>query len=374
MYLYLTADQPAKNHGGGRVTYEESEALRALAAERGEEFLLLSRKELEEAGKTFTQWPNDPWQWDTVAYSIFGNRVKLCHIYAGTFTNCVKKLQGNGAKVVYTVAAHSVEASRKAHEDLGIPYARLYPHLCDPELFRKYIGGYLRADAVVTPSTHSRDVVRAQGVFNRVEVIPHGIDLPESMAPLPKQFVVGYLGAVGADKGLRYLFEAWKKLNYKDARLVVAGKDSNSAYVRQLWAAFGGGNVTFAGWQENLSDFYDNISLYVQPSVSEGFGIEVLEAMAHGRPVICTEGAGACDLVRRDYDPPGVVVPAGDSNFLAGAIDNHRKSWEELDQWGVEGQERYRKSVIESCRDVADDNTWDKIRARYKQLWEELLK
>lgn len=354
MYLYLTADEPAKNHGGGRVTYEESEALRSLAAEHGEEFKLLSRKELQQSVGDWTKLPPDPWQWDRLAYCLFGNRVKLCHIYAGTFTESVVKVQSGGGKVVYTVAAHSVEASRKAHEDLGIPYAKLYPHLCESGLFKQYIGGYLRANLVVVPSQHSVKVVKEQGVTAPVTIIPHGVDVPEVVAPLPERFTVGYLGAVGADKGLRYLFEAWKKLNYKDARLIVAGKDSNSAYVRQLWAAFGGGNVTFAGWQENLADFYNNISLYVQPSVSEGFGIEVAEALSYDRPVLCSKGAGAADLVTTAWQ-----FKAADSDDLAGLID-----W--CKQLLPADNGFFRNKVV--------DYTWDKIRARYKQLWEEVLK
>jgi len=39
------------------------------------------------------------------------------------------------------------------------------------------------------------------------------------------------------------------------------------------------------GFVENLVDFYKQISVYIQPSITEGFGITPLEAMAYGRPV-----------------------------------------------------------------------------------------
>ena len=176
--------------------------------------------------------------------------------------------------------------------------------------------------------------------------------------PFPKTFTVGYLGAVGADKGLRYLMEAWRKLNYKDALLVIAGRDSTSPFVTDfLWPRFGGGNVHFMGWVKDVADFYNQVSVVVQPSVSEGFGIEVLEAMAHGRPVICSNGAGAVDVVGpRD----NVVFTAGDVDGLVGLIDQ-MKTVAHLEEYGRQNRER------------AKELTWAKIRERYKVLWRELL-
>jgi glycosyltransferase involved in cell wall biosynthesis len=200
-----------------------------------------------------------------------------------------------GCPVTYTAAAHSIEESKREHNELGIPYN--YPHLTDPALWNRYVQGYLDADVLVCPSHHSAEVMRGFGARNRIEVIPHGCRIPEEVHPLPRTFTVGYLGAAGPDKGLRYLFAAWKKLNYRDAVLKIGGRDSTTGYMQQLWNAFGGGNVQFCGWQENAEDFYGSLSCYVQPSVSEGFGMEVIEAMACGRNVICSKGAGASDAV-----------------------------------------------------------------------------
>jgi len=47
----------------------------------------------------------------------------------------------------------------------------------------------------------------------RVEVIPHGTTIPKEVKPLPSDYTVGYLGALGPDKGVLYLILAWDFAN-----------------------------------------------------------------------------------------------------------------------------------------------------------------
>ncbi len=341
--LYITADEVGKpNHGGGSVTWNEWEALCSLGESK-----MMDRNCMNVRRE-------EPWGWDESAryaanqYSIVGYECpKLAHFYAGTFTKTVAYLRNGGAKVSYTAAAHDIEASKREHSLLQIPFN--YPHLTDPALWKRYVGGYLAADLVICPSTHSAECMRRYGCKN-IKVIPHGVDLPKEIAPLPKVFTVGCLGAVhGPDKGLIYLLQAWKQLNYKDAQLIIAGPHSQSQFVQDLCHKYGGGRIWLRGWVDNVSNFYNDISLYVQPSVTEGFGIEVLEAMAHERPVLCSTGAGAVDVVEHwwRYQPL-------DIEQLASKIDTVRGSF----------VGRYQE---------AKNYTWDKIKQLYVETWKELL-
>ena len=164
---------------------------------------------------------------------------------------------------------------------------------------------------------------------------------------------MGYLGSPAPDKGLRYLLAAWKTLNYPDAVLVLAGPGTEQ--LAPMVRHFGGGNVHLRGWVPDVSDFYNSISLYVQPSASEGFGIEVVEAMAHGRPVICSDGAGAAAFVHAS-------VPARDAGKIATAIDVFRSA---------------PRHLLESQSDImlkqAELLTWPRIRERYVALWRSVL-
>ena len=358
MNIYITADGIGIPTGGGTVTYHECSALSCL----GDVFQICDRNFLESEHRINPIDGQDPWLWDKYVVRKLQNEeangqppYKLAHLYAGTFTETVKYLKLRGTKVSYTAAAHSIEESKKAHEELGIPFQ--YPHLTDPELWARYVEGYRLADLVICPSYHSLDCMQSYGCKN-VYVIPHGCNLPEKTVPSPQRFIVGYLGAYGPDKGVRYLLEAWKKLNYQDgSMLCLGGRDSvSSPFVDALINWFYGWErpIQRLGWVADVSDFYNNIALYVQPSVTEGFGIEVLEAFAHSRPVLCSKGAGAVDLV-----PMSMRVDAKSSNRLAEMIDDARTGW---------------VTPPEQCLEIARYHTWDKIRDRYIATWKELLK
>lgn len=345
MNLYLTQDRIGTPTGGGAVTYHEYKALESLGGETHP----------IDAGRVQTV-PADPFANDTRFMNTLAlaKDVKLVHIYAGCFTNTVKLLKEMGVKIAYTAAAHDIGESRKEFEGLGIPFN--LPHLTQPDLWEQYVGGYRNADLVICPSTLSKKCMESYGCKN-VSVISHGCEIPATVAPLPKRFTVGYLGQAGPDKGLRYLFAAWKKLALKDATLVIAGNNVDQAM--PLWRQFGGGNVEFMGFVNSVSEFYNKISIYVQPSVTEGFGIEVLEAMAHGRPVICSSGAGAVDALEKGGC--GFKVAPRDIEGLASVISTLVDD-DALDIIGEHG------------REGAKSYTWDKVRVQYQAAWKELLK
>lgn len=339
MNLYLTCDRIGTQTGGGLVTLNEYRALETL----GEAYPVDNARVPVDA---------DPFKSDQffAAFLAGLTGVTLTQIYAGCFTDTVKFLHAVGSKVSYTAAAHSIDESRREFEGLGIPFN--FPHLTVPELWERYVGGYREADLVICPSTYSKKIMEGYGCRN-VKVIPHGCELPATVSPLPKKFTVGIMGSAGPDKGFRYLFAAWKKLNLKDGLLLVAGNNIDQAL--PLWRQFGGGNVEFTGFVKDISDFFGRISILAVPSVTEGFNIEVLEALAHGRPVICSEGAGAKDVIR-DYGN-GLLVQARDSEKIQNMIEKC-----------------YRKpSLVEylagETRKSAADYTWEKVRAQYVEAW-----
>lgn len=342
MNLYLTQDRIGTPTGGGAVTYHEYRALESL----GDEIHPIDADMLHPC--------QHPFVFDNLFldHIIKGNlRPKIAHIYAGCFTQTVRELHNRGAKVSYTAAAHSVEESRKEHESLGAPFDR-YPHLTDPELWKRYVGGYLEADLLICPSTMSADLMRKYGRSKDIEVIPHGCEIPLETPPLPKRFAVGYMGQVLPDKGVRYLMEAWKKLDYKDAELIIAGNNVNEAL--PLWRHFGGGRLRMLGFVPELSEFYRQISVYVQPSVSEGFGIEVLEAMAHGRPVICSRGSGAADVLKGEWKR--LLVDPRDVDAIVQHIEHFKKN----PPTPHEASELVNE---------AGDYSWSKVRGRYVESW-----
>lgn len=348
MNLYLTADTIGIETGGGKVTQHEANAM----VELGTDLDIMDRDILQPDPRY------EPWSCDLQAEKMVdGKGYQLCHIYAGTWGKTVKKLKDQGCKVSVTIAAHDRKISREEHEKLGIPFA--YPHLVDPDLWQRYIEGYRLADVIICPGSVPAKTVREYGPDfmreKRIEIIPHGCEIPETIVLPPERFTVGYMGSIGADKGVRYLLEAWKKLNYKDALLVIAGKDSTSQAMYSFLEVFGGGAVCLAGWQDSVSKFYNSISCFVCPAVTEGFNIEVVEAMACARPVLCSDGAGACDLVHEN-----MRFPARNVDALAEKIDYVKK---------MQG----RNEIGVGNREIAKQYTWERIRQRYIEVWRSMI-
>ena len=352
MYFFCTADQIGKelNTGAGIVCHHELKALKSM----GEETMVFSAPEI----------PNAPFEGDQIAaekIKPYLGKIKLAHFYSGTFSKTVALLKESGAKVTYTVCCHDKKISRDEHLKHGIDFDKIYPHLEDgSELCNNYCEGYLNADIVICPSKSAENIFKKYENYAKgtIEVISHGVYIPQKLEPVKtKPFTLAYLGAIGLDKGLTYLIEAWAKLNYKDAILVLAGRDSPSflPIVRQI----GKGTIHLAGWVNNVADLYNKCSVYVQPSATEGFGIEVLEAMAHQKATICSDGAGAADCIEHGQD--GLVVKARNINDLCDAIDYYKKDEDKIIKHGI------------NAREKAKEYSWDKIQARYCETWKNLI-
>jgi len=163
-----------------------------------------------------------------------------------------------------------------------------------------------RVILAISQATKS-DLVRAFHVDpQRVHVTPLAADAafaPRSAAQiaaarskyaLPEQYVL-YLGINKPHKNLARLVEAWRlsNINFQisNIKLVIAGQwDERYPEARQLAEETGLDQVVFAGPVEeaNLPALYSGATLFVFPSLYEGFGLPVLEAMACGTPVVCS--------------------------------------------------------------------------------------
>ncbi|MCX2726755.1 glycosyltransferase family 1 protein [Thermomicrobium sp. 4228-Ro] len=191
-----------------------------------------------------------------------------------------------------------------------------------------------RARCVIAVSEHTRrDVVLAYGVApEKVIVIPNGIDadwtrVPESELArwraergLPERFLL-FVGTIQPRKNLLTLLRAIRHLpDEVDWPLYVVGargwKDS-PVYraVRELGLEQ---RVVFVGYAppEELRYWYSAATLFVYPSLYEGFGLPVLEAMACGTPVITSDRSSLPEVA----GGAALLVDPSDAGALAAAI------------------------------------------------------
>jgi len=138
---------------------------------------------------------------------------------------------------------------------------------------------------------------------------------------LDRCLVVGSVGRLSEEKGHYYLLEAWKKVMevFPDARLLLIGDGPLRGRLESLSQKWGiDSRVRFLGIHiDDLPELLNCLDVFVLPSVSEGLGIALIEAMAVGCPVIASRVGGIPDLVSPEY---GILVEPGDSVSLAESI------------------------------------------------------
>jgi glycosyltransferase involved in cell wall biosynthesis len=123
-----------------------------------------------------------------------------------------------------------------------------------------------------------------------------------------------FLGQVILRKGIQYLIEAAKLLKDESIHFDVVGPIGISEEALKSAPP----NMTFHGsvTRDRTREFYESADLFVLPTLSDGFALTQLEAMAHGLPVIATPNCG--EVVTDGVD--GLIVPAGDPMALAEAF------------------------------------------------------
>jgi glycosyltransferase involved in cell wall biosynthesis len=131
---------------------------------------------------------------------------------------------------------------------------------------------------------------------------------------------VFYLGQWKAYKNLPVLLEAFAQVarTHPNTQLVIAGDDPRHPEVRRQAAALPEGSVVLPGRvpESAVPDLYRGAAMVVLPSRAEGFGLPVIEAMACGVPVICSD----LPVLREIADGVAVFCDANDPAAFATAI------------------------------------------------------
>ena len=176
------------------------------------------------------------------------------------------------------------------------------------------------ASIVMVNSQWSKDALIQQGVSeSKIEIIPIAYEPKKATNKIRNTksdglFRVLWLGSVILRKGIQYLIEAAKLLSENHIQIDVVGPIGITEEALQKAPEC----VTFHGRvpRDETSQWYQNADFFVLPTLSDGFAITQLEAMAHGLPVITTP---RCGTVVED-GTSGFIIPARDPESLAKAI------------------------------------------------------
>jgi len=144
--------------------------------------------------------------------------------------------------------------------------------------------------------------------------------------PIAKSQDIVYAGILIPRKGVHFLIDAFVQIavEFPDARLWLVGKPENMSYAaqlrRQVERAGLGARVTFVGavQQQELAHYMGRGRVFVLPSISEGLGRVIVEAMLCGTPAIGSQVDGIPDLIHDQEN--GYLVPVGDVEALVAAL------------------------------------------------------
>ena len=139
---------------------------------------------------------------------------------------------------------------------------------------------------------------------------------------VPKDaYVIGSVGRLVRIKGVDYAIRAMPDILRANAKahLVIIGSGREEAALKQLAAELGvTRHVTFAGFRRDIADCMRAFDCFVSASLSEGLGLNVLEAMASGLPAIVTGVGGILDFTEHEVN--GLIIEPCSSEQLAEAV------------------------------------------------------
>lgn len=175
-----------------------------------------------------------------------------------------------------------------------------------------------------------------------------------------KSFVVGTAGRLEPVKGPEFLVEAAKDIlsHYPQTYFVFAGDGPlRQRLERKAYELGINTNVLFLGWREDVTRVISVYDIFVLPSLNEGMGRVLVEAMALGKPIVASDVGGIPDLVTHGIN--GFLVPPKNPERLAEYINILLHDKERRAMMGAEGKARAGKFgkdiMVESIAKLYDD-------------------
>lgn len=157
--------------------------------------------------------------------------------------------------------------------------------------------------------------------YNPVEARNANVSRNEFRAVLgidDSELVIGHIGGMIPERDQETLIRSFSRVVsvHDRSKLLLISEGPRKAVLEELVRQLGiADKVLFPGYVENIGDYLGIMDIYVNPTLDEGFGIAVVEAMLAGIPVVLSDRGAHTELVIDLQD--GMLFPAGDSEALA---------------------------------------------------------
>ncbi|OZV69234.1 glycosyltransferase family 4 protein [Winogradskyella aurantia] len=291
-------------------------------------------------------------------------------LFWGFQGSCYKSLKAARKAGMITVielaTAHVVAAKRILGEEqkLQPEWADSIDNLRFPKAYEdRLIEEPHLADYVVAASEFTKATLLEVGVPEpKILYLPLGVEVAEVAskreAKYKKPIKLLYAGTVTQRKGIKYLLEAIKSYDSSEIELHIYGHVQGSGEAFKAYEA----DVCYHGpvSQTELFTLYKNFDFLVLPSIFEGFGLVIIEAMAAGLPVVTTKHTYGAELI--SHEENGFLVDIRSISGLRQVFDNILKLKEE----------QY-LTLSSKAKDAIQSLTWQHYKARLKDQLEQLM-
>lgn len=237
-------------------------------------------------------------------------------------------------------------------------------------------------DKIICVSSSVRDFIIEKDKIkpSKTLVVYNGIDTDEfkpihaiyetrekSFGISPGEIAIGQVGTFSIRKGHKYLLLAFSKLvkKFPELRLLFVGGyrkhevDVSDEIHHIIDSNNLGGNVSLLETRDDVYTFYNSVDIYVMPSIVEGFGLALAEAMACEKVVVCSDIPPFREIIRDKEN--GFLFRSKDVESLTGVLDHVISNYKEMDNIRqnarntIEEKFSYRK-MIENYEDLYNIN------------------
>ena len=204
---------------------------------------------------------------------------------------------------------------------LNPDFASTIPEFLDDVMIQQTLDEAVVADKILVASEYVRDTIINDGIpAEKVALCPYGVDInrfcPASIERDSKTFKVLFVGQLTQRKGVKYLLQAFSKIDLPNVELIlmgaIAGDGEALKPYRDIFTHIR--NVPYA----ELPRYYQSADIFVYPSLHEGSALAIYEALASGLPVVTTFNSGS--VVRDGIE--GYVVPVQDPDAIKEKIES----------------------------------------------------
>lgn len=244
----------------------------------------------------------------------------------------------------------------------------LIDYLYMPTSQRLWLRCYDIADKIFAVSQYSANDLASRGPSeNKISVIPNGVDTDKYSPDSPEveagdyENILLYVGPIMDRKGLNYLIESLPHILqiHPNTVLMVVGGGDRGDLLQQAEQIGVKDNVEFKGFVSDdiLPEYYSAADIFVFPSLLEGFGMVLLEAMSSGLPVVASDTSAIPEVV----GPGGCLVPKKEPICFAETVNDL------LDDYN------WRKALGDNARKhVENEYIWKKTVSRAVSEYEKL--